>query len=54
LLHAAFNATTLSLVWSDTDSLGSEVPAWPLAALAVLVSAYLLTRLWRLARAEAW
>jgi membrane protease YdiL (CAAX protease family) len=53
LLHAAFNATTLSLVWSDTDPLGSQVPAWPLASIAALVSALLLLRLVQLVRVEA-
>jgi membrane protease YdiL (CAAX protease family) len=52
LLHAAFNATTLSLVWSDTDPLGSQVPAWPLASIAALVSALLLLRLVQLVRVE--
>jgi len=52
LLHAAFNATTLLLVWSDTDPLGSAVPAWPLASVAALVSSLLLARFALVARAE--
>lgn len=47
LLHAAFNATTLSLVWSETDQFVSRALAWSVSAISALLSALLLVQIAR-------
>lgn len=52
LLHAAFNATTLSLVWLDDASLAFGAPAWSFWSVGTLASVVLLTVVARAARQE--
>lgn len=53
LLHAAFNATTLILVWTEPNPEQQSSPAWPLVFASSLLALGLLGRVAIAARAEA-